>query len=569
MLSPYAQRLALMLLAGLLGSCTSSPVARDADVIVVGTGIAGLSAALEASASGAKVLLLDANSMGGGHAVKAGGFALVDTALQRSKGISDSPSLAFGDWALRGKDPDGFWAYRYAENSATEVYDWLVEQGVVFHMILPTNEDSVPRFHFTRGTAVNAVVPLLRRMLYDTNIDFRWNTRAIALLKSGGRISGVLTRNERTGEEQLFRSGAVILATGGLQNNLEQVRANWADGLAEPTRLLRGAGEFATGDGYRLAEWAGADIRNMDRQVIFYNGIPNPRDTRDQSGLLAQNPMAIWVNASGRRFVDESANIRVVTDAVSGIENPGYWMIFDADGARRFGLRGAPWLSRDTIDAEVLNNPQLVSKANSVSELARRAGLPEHGLRTTIETWNRMVAVGEDYMFQRFRKDTPPDRSIRPIVNPPFYAARTYPMTRKNMGGPAINPNGQVLNSDRIAIPGLFAAGELTGVAGINGSYGGAGTFLGPSVFTGRIAGAAAAAEAGRAENYRKPDDNNFAGSSPRPGAPGYWHFDVVHQTVTERSYGCTQCHSDTNPMEPATSRAVLLARLDSCVLCH
>jgi len=569
MLTTPLHRLALILLAGLLQSCAQSPVARDADVIVVGTGIAGLSAALEASALGARVLLLDANSVGGGHAVKAGGFALVDTALQRSKGISDSPDKAFGDWALRGKDPDAFWAYRYAEESASEVYDWLVEQGVVFHMILPTNEDSVPRFHFTRGTAVNAVVPLLRQMLYDTDIDFRWNTRAVALLRSGGRINGVLTRNERTGEEQLFRGGAVILATGGLQNNLEQVRANWADGITEPKRLLKGAGEFATGDGYRLAEWAGADIQNMDRQVIFYNGIPNPRDTSEQSGLLAQNPMAIWVNARGRRFVDESANIRVVTDAVSGMDNPGYWMIFDADGARRFGLRGAPWISRDTVDAEVLNNSRLVSKANSISELAQRAGLPEHGLRTTVETWNRMVSVGEDYIFQRFKKGAPPDRSARPIIKPPFYAARTYPMTRKNMGGPAINHKGQVLNSNRIAIPGLFAAGELTGVAGINGSYGGAGTFLGPSVYTGRIAGAAAAEKAGKAESYRKPGKNNTAGSSPRPGAPGYWHFDVAHKVVSERGYSCTQCHSDTNPMKPATSRAVLLARLDSCILCH
>jgi predicted oxidoreductase len=568
MLSTYAHRLALMLLAGLLGSCSTTPVARDADVIVVGTGIAGLSAALEASAQGARVLLLDANSVGGGHAVKAGGFALVDTALQRSKGITDSPGLAFGDWAVRGKNPDAYWAYRYAEDSSSEVYDWLVNHGVVFHMVLPTNEDSVPRFHFTRGTAVNAVVPLLRQMLYDTNIDFRWNTRAVALVRLGGRINGVLTRNERTGEEQLLRAGAVLLATGGLQNNLQQVRDNWAAGTTKPSRLLRGAGQFATGDGYRLAEWAGADMLNMDRQVIFYNGIPNPRDASSESGLLAQNPMAIWVNSTGRRFVNEDANIRVVTDAVSNIDDPGYWMIFDADGARRFGLRGAPWISRDTVNDEVLNNPTLVSQANTISELAKRAGLPEHGLRTTVETWNRMVAVGEDYIFQRFEKGTPPDRSIKTISKPPFYAARTYPMTRKNMGGPAINHNGQVLNSNRVAIPGLFAAGELTGVAGINGSYGGAGTFLGPSVYTGRIAGAAAAKKAGRADTYQKTDKAPAA-TRPRPGAPGYWHFDVAHQLVSERGYSCTQCHSDTNPMEPATSRAVLLARLDSCILCH
>lgn len=568
MLSTCARYLAALLLAGLVVSCSSSTVPRDADVIIVGAGIAGLSAALEAAESGARVLVIDANSVGGGHAVKAGGFALVNTALQRSKGIKDSPELAFGDWAVRGKNPDAFWAYRYAQQSATDVYDWLVERGVVFPIILPTNEDSVPRFHFTRGAAVNAVVPLMRKAFADSNIEFRWSTRATALARSDGRINGVFTRNERNGEEHLLRGGAVILATGGLQNNLQQVRANWAAGITKPPRLLRGAGEFATGDGYRFAQWAGADMLNMDRQVIFYNGIPNPRDVSGESGLLAQNPLAIWVNSAGHRFVDESANIRVVTDAVSSMSDPGYWMIFDADGARRFGMRGAPWISRDTVDQYVLNNAQLVSQADSLNKLARKAGLPEHGLRTTVETWNRMVEAGEDFKFQRFSPSRPPDRTIRKIQKAPYYAARTYPMTRKNMGGPAINHKAQVIDNRRTPIAGLYAAGELTGVAGINGSYGGAGTFLGPSVFLGRIAGAAAATEAGTAVDYR-PSANSSTDTSTQAGTPGYWHFDVAHKLVSERGYRCEKCHSDANPMKPANSRDVLLARLDTCTLCH
>ncbi len=372
-----------LLCAFLLAACSQAPVARDADVIIVGAGIAGLSAALEASAQGARVLLIDANSVGGGHAVKAGGFALVDTELQRSKGIEDNPDLAFGDWALRGKNPDAYWAYRYAENSASEVFDWLVANGVIFHMILPTNEDSVPRFHFTRGAAVNAVVPLMRKVLYDANIEFRWNTRAVALSRVGERITGVLTRNERTGAEKFYRGGAILLATGGLQNNLSEVRANWTEDAATPQRLLKGAGQFATGDGYRLAAWAGADLQNMDRQVTFYNGLPNPRDGTGEHGLLAQNPMAIWVNASGHRFVDEAANIRVVTEATRVFNDPGYWMIFDADGARRMVVRGAPWLTRDTIRDDILNNPLITSRADNLKELAERAGLPGHGLETS------------------------------------------------------------------------------------------------------------------------------------------------------------------------------------------
>lgn len=561
-------RTALALCASaLLGSCAQAPVARHADVIVVGAGIAGLSAALEASDNGARVLLLDVNSVGGGHAVKAGGFALVNTALQKERGIQDSPQRAVADWNRYGEDPDPYWTNRYAEASATEVYDWLTQRGTRFSMLLPTPQDSVARFHFTRGAAVNVVVPLLRAMLYDTNIEFRWNTKVVALARSGGRINGVLTRDQRDGSEHLFRSNSVILATGGLQNNLHEVRENWSTETQLPDRLYKGAGKFATGDGYRLAQWAGAELINMDRQVTFYNGVPNPRDPTGQSALLTQNPRAIWVNSSGHRFMNENAGDKAVAKIMGDNSSPGYWMIFDAEGAKRFSMRDAPWLNRDTLRSEILQNNAVVTSANSVKQLARRTGLPEHGLRTTVETWNRMVETGEDFKYGRFNKQHS-DRNAVPILKAPFYAVRTRPMTRKNLGGPAINSRAQVLDSNAKPLAGLYAAGELTGVAGINGRYGGAGTFLGPSVFTGRIAGAAAAIESGSAINYRKLPAVQYA-DAPRPGADGYWHFDVAHKLVSERGYQCTQCHSDSNPMQPASSRGVLLARLDTCTGCH
>ena len=554
-----------ILLAVLLAACTGAPVQRHADVIVAGAGPAGLAAALEASAQGARVILLDVNSVGGGHAVKAGGFALVDTELQRSRGITDSPDLAFDDWTARGNDPDSYWAYRYAEESATEVYDWLTANGVEFKMVLPTGEDRVPRFHFTRGTAINVAVPLLRKALYDTNITIRWNSRVVALARSGGRINGVKIVDERSGEQLLLRANAVILATGGLQNNTAEVLTNWDSARTQPGKLLQGAGHFATGSGYRLAEWAGADLVNMQKQEIFYNGVPDPRDPQQTRGIAAQNIRAIWVNTAGHRFMDETAGNKTLALIMQETDDPGYWMIFDTAGAKALSMRDAPWMNRDTLQAEVLDNPAIVHKAGSIKALARKAGLPEHGLQTTVETWNRMVDLGEDFQFGRFGDNAM--RNIRPVTQPPYYAVRTYPLTRKSMGGPAINQYGQVLNSRRSPIPGLYAAGELTGVAGINGSYGGAGTFLGPSVFTGRIAGAAAAAEVGNAMLYTSMPET--AATTPSPGAAGYWHFDRAHALVSERGYSCETCHSDTNPMRPAAARNVLLARLDTCTLCH
>jgi predicted oxidoreductase len=543
-------------------------------VIVVGAGIAGLSAALEASAHGARVLVIEANSVGGGHAVKAGGFALVDTALQRKKGLADSPNIAFLDLMGWGETTDPYWARRYAEESGPEVYDWLTEAGAEFVVVIDTPEDTVPRFHFTRGTAVNVVIPLMRKALLDPNIQFAWNTRVTALARTRGAISGVQGVNERTGSKRLYRATSVVLATGGFQNNLEVVRANWPDDRPLPKKLLKGAGQYATGDGYTLAQWAGADMQRMDQQVTFYNGVPDPRDKSGSTALVAQNPAAIWVASDGRRFINEGIDSKQVADAVNRLQPVGYWMIFDANGSRRLGLRGAPWINRDTVRAEILDNPLITARADTLEELAAKAGLPPHGLHTTIEIWNRMVDVGADFQFQRFSAEDRP-RGIQPLSKAPYYALRMYPLTRKSMGGPVIDIEGRVVDAAKAPIPGLYAAGELTGVAGINGSHGGSGTFLGPSVLTGRIAGKTAAITANRVTrkgaglSVNNNVDTSVSAIPTDSGLPGFWHYDVAHALVRERDYSCDSCHSDTSPMQMAGTRAAMLARLNSCTQCH
>jgi len=554
-------------------SCSSIEQPRDTDVIVVGAGIAGLSAALEASDNGARVLVFDANSVGGGHAVKAGGFALVDTALQRDKGIQDSPNLAYRDLFRWGEDPDPYWTRFYVENSAAEVYDWLTEIGVQFKLVLNTPESSVARFHFTRGTAINAVVPLLRKALLDPDIQFVWNTRVTALVKVQDRIAGVYTTNERNGVKQEWRAPTTVLATGGFQNNLNMVREYWPDDQKVPKQIFSGAGRFATGDGHRMAEWAGADMRNMERQVTFYGGVPNPRAPASGKALYSENPAAIWLAANGRRFTNEAADEKITGAAIRELDSESYWLIFDSRGSRRLMVRDALLANRNTIRDDILNNPALAAQADDLGTLAKKAGLPEHGLRTSIETWNRMVALGTDYQFGRFNpKETA--ANVRKIKEPPFYAVRVYPLTRKNLGGVAITVDGQVTDTSGKAIPGLFAAGELTGVAGINGSYGGAGTFLGPSVLTGRIAGRTAAEtsiqnSAGRLYNEFDSALEKNQRTAPAFGLPGYWHYDQVHQLASEQAYTCDRCHANSSTMATAYDTNEMLLRLNTCTGCH
>jgi len=536
----------LALLTILLSACGRGPVTSQADVIIVGAGIAGLSAALEAADQGAEVIVVDANSVGGGHAVRAGGFALVNTALQRNKGINDSAALATQELLDWGEDADAGWVQRYARDSGTQVYDWLVAMGVEFKMILPTPESSVPRFHFTKGTAVHVVVPMLREALSRPNIRFLWNIAADELLLTEGRVVGIHAGNTRTGSSFQLYGGSVVLATGGFQSNSLMVNQHWRTERSRPGRLLIGSGQFATGNGYELAAAAGAKLQRMDRQVTFVNGIPDPRDTSRRRGLTVSNRQAILVNESGNRFVDETLPSKALEQAVFTQVQTSYWMVFDDSGARKLGVRGAAWLTTDSVRSEIIENPELVQTAATIDELAERLNVAPENLQRSIDNYNRSTR--------------------KPLSSPPYYALQLYPLTRKSLGGPAISDTAQVLNSDSEVIKGLYAAGELTGVAGINGSYGGSGTFLGPSVYLGRIAGKAAAVNSSFPLNDPDPNISN----TPRLNLEidGYWHYKVAHETVRTRQLDCETCHNNT-PMAEVGSSKAMLTRLSTCETCH
>ncbi len=563
-------------------------VTSDADVIVVGAGIAGLAAALEAESHGAQVLLIEANSVAGGHAVRAGGFALVDTPLQRSRGYRDSPDIAYRDLMAWGEDADPWWLRFYVDNSLNEVHDWLAGMGVKFTVVLPAPQASVPRFHFTRGAAVNAVVPMTSAALHRPRIEFLWNTEVTELLRRDGQIVGVRTERSRTSGRRLYYAPAVILATGGYQSNLELVRRNWRQDLPAPTRLLIGSGQHATGSGLQLVEPFGAALTRMDHQVTLVDGLPDPRDPGH--GLLTQNPAAIWVDATGRRFTNEAAPSKVTQRAVLRQSPATHWLVFDATGARRLTVRGAAWLSEPGIQGEILDNPALVKKADSIAALAEATGLPPEALEETVRRFNRFVDQGIDTDFGRIGPGMadPPPPALR---QPPFYSVQLFPMTRKSMGGLAIDHEARVLGGAGQIIRGLFAAGEVTGIAGINGSYGGEGTFLGPSVLIGRVAGRSAVALALGAQALGSqvaqaqppataPATTPPIAPAPRPQATdlpallaqqrrGYWHFGVSHALVVERNATCEGCHKSAWPPGPAQTREQRLVQLESCTRCH
>lgn len=553
---------ALMMSLAVVQVCATE---RDsADVVVIGAGIAGLAAALEAAERGAGVRVLELNSVGGGHAVMAGGLALVGTPLQEKHGVVDTPELAFADWSRWAETPNAQWLQRYALASKARVHDWLVDLGVEFVMLLPSPENSVRRFHFTRGTSVNVVIPMMRAAYAHPRIRFEHNIEVTRLVASRGRVRGVEALELRTGRKRRIEASAVIIATGGFESDLESVREHWLPRTRVPEKLLSGAGYFATGSGQRLASGVGARMTDLDRHTIFPNGVPDPRDAAGRRALAATHPDAIWVNAQGARFVSESADPKAVHAALMKQQPMHHWLVFDAKTRGRLRVRDAAWLGARTIEAEILANDAVTVQADSVRDLAERSGIEPEPLMATVLAHNATSTKAE----------------TAPISTPPFYAVRLYPMTRKSMGGIAVDAAARVMDGSGRVIEGLYAAGEATGVAGMNGEHGMSGTFLGPSVLMGRVAAETAVSDMSGMGMMGGEGEPPASRARPRvSGAPasddpessaraGYWHFARSHRVVAERGLACDSCHTPQFPQaEPDTRQRIV--QLGTCRQCH
>jgi len=583
-----AQRLSLLVLAcfgtGLV-ACNQgqSEAGKDADVIIVGAGLAGLSAAVEMGRSGIQVLVVDLNSVAGGTAVRAGGVAMVATPVQEQAGIQDSPDQAARDWMEWTEDGDVEWIRYYAHNSRKMIYDWVTDMGVEFVRVIPSHGNSVPRFHFTEGRAVHLVLPLFRTALRLPNVSFLWSTRAEKLLVEDKRVSGVTVKNLRTGETRTLHASHVVLATGGFESDLERVLANWMPDLPVPDHLMIGSSVNATGSGHDMASDAGAALSGIDRHYIYINGSPDPRDPQGKRVLTVGNDDSIWVNANGQRFTNETGFDKDILVDLLQQKPSSYWMIFDHSTRGEFGMRGAAWLKNSTSPHPLLDNPRVTKKAGSLQELAVMSGLPAEALKRSVQRFNAMVEVGEDADFGRFSGG---DDAPSAIEEAPFYALQMFPMTRKTMGGVAVDMQARALDRQGQVIPGLYAVGELNGSVGINGKHGLDGMFLGPAILTGRLAGRSiAAAYTGEQETFVPEPDLPLAQQDADDweaaltaadlqsllaiSRDGYWHFEESHQLVLDRNYQCGSCHSARLTFWGVSDRASRLLQTEVCTTCH
>jgi succinate dehydrogenase/fumarate reductase flavoprotein subunit len=285
----------------------------------------------------------------------------------------------------------------------------------------------------------------------------------------------------------------------------------------------------------------------------------------------------ILVNPDGKQFANLHGWAKIVMPPMLKQERQTVWFIFDEASKPNFHVSGSDWADFKKVDKEILQNPSLVTVAPTLEDLAEKAGLPADNLVATVKRWNELVDKGVDEDFGRFgpQANAYSNSASPKIATPPFYAMQTWPLTRKSMGGVAIDRECRVLDKEGKSIPGLFAVGELSGLAGINGKAALEGTFLGPCIVTGRVAAQTilktlpqpvtpspiqAASQCASCHDIAQQIDEK---------RPGYWHFEAVHRVALERALDCRHCHADLIPYQEDRHRIHLPSLTATCVQCH
>ena len=509
----------LMLLAG----CSSTPkndgneatptpeaAATEADVIVVGAGGAGMTAAIEAVNAGKSVIVIEKAAMTGGNTTRStGGMNAANTPEQdliefaeeagvekmlasakenypdlaeltatvekqyeefkaNPTGYFDTEELFMLDTLVGGKNLNDHALVEVLANEAKNGIEWLKTIDANLSQVGSFGGASVKRIHKPvndegKTVAVGSyLVPKLTKAAEDKGVQFVMETAATELVVTDGKVTGV-----KAGDTT-YTGKSVILATGGFAANTEMVLKYKPDYKGFVCTNAPGM----TGDGIAMATAIGADTVDMEQIQI------HPTVSQETSALITEGLRgdgAILVNSEGKRFFDEVGT----RDAVSAAEvaQPGgfAWLIVDNK-----------MVEASSVIAGYIKQGLTVEGAD-VEALAAAMGVDGAALVETMDKWNACVEAGKDEEFGRTSFANKLDEG-------PYYAIKVAPGVHHTMGGLKINTNTEVLDASGNAIPGLYAAGEVTG--GVHGANRLGGNAVADIIVFGRIAGQQAAAYA-------------------------------------------------------------------------
>ena len=449
----------------------------QAQLLVIGGGLAGFAAALSAAEAGVNVLLLEKTAATGGSSAMSGGcLAFAGTDLQCERGIEDSAELLFRDLVEVGKgECDEAIVRAYTDNQLA-TYEWLKAHGVSFQPVIEAaSGQSVPRVH--NVDPADMVRQLQQAALNTGKVEVLHNTRARRLLRdAAGRVVGVSA--EQTGQAlEVHAERGVILACGGFVHDRQMIH-RFAP-LYDHAVFIGGEGN--EGDGLRMAWAVGADVRDMVHIKGTYG--KHPMDENNHHACLAVYKGAIAVNQEGRRYVDESLSYKLLGDACMQQSYGVTYQILDREIMRSGDNRVR------ILDFERRLEEGLFVEADSLEQLAKLLELPEAQFLAEVAAYNQAVSQGETPAFGR-RHLVHLHGQLRTISQPPFYA---YPSTAAVFGtycGVKIDAQMRVYDVFGEPIDGLLAAGEMVG--GLHGAAYMTGSALGKAAIFGRLAAASA-----------------------------------------------------------------------------
>ncbi len=442
---------------GVLSKASAMPTDRpdkwDAsyDVVVVGAGGAGLAAAAHAAEQGLKVLLLEKLAfVGGSSAICGGGSTVACTEHQKKLGIKDSKEQLYRDIMKVGGNLNDPKVVQTFTDHVLEVYNWFMAHGGKLNKEHLTGNVSVPRNHQINP---GSVLSGLQKLAESKGVKIMTSTPAVRLAYDSKKhaIVGVYAKSEEK-EMAIEAKKGVILTSGGFARN-KKMLAQYVPRMAN-TLAICGMG--SDGDGLKMAQAYGADVADMPyiKATFAFN-------TKPQS--ISDSAYPFWlggivVNKAGKRFVNESIPKKDVGDYVLEQEGGIGYIVYD-EPVRQESLKAA------RNNGSVLQSEErgLVFKGQTIGEAAAKAGLDPKVVEATVKAYNSDIEkYGEDRVFGR-KHQAGEMGKLRPINKPPFYVFPGTAVLLATYCGVKINEKTEVIDVFGNKIPGLYAAGEVTG----------------------------------------------------------------------------------------------------------
>ena len=484
----------------------------QSDVIVVAAGLSGLAASIAAAENGASVITFEKSSTTGGAANMGMGPLGVGSRIQKDHMIALTPGEAFRKHMY-------FTHYRVDARMVRDYYfksgdtiDWLMDMGVEFVGVqrafsapeaTRAYSDGEFTWHVVKPEdggmpgprCATAMTKKMTERAKDLGVDFQFETPVKKIIMEDGAAVGVIAV-DKNGEEIEARANAVIICTGGFGDNPEMIKEQTE--FEYGNTIYNFAIPGMKGEGIKMAWEAGAGKEPCIMELMYQ--LPDNMNHFILDGAFRQP--CLWVNRNGQRFMpeDQIANTTFTGNAIAAQPGKVAYSIFDSKMLKKYKKKGPDIVSHvhphDLFDhfdeqwnRDIADGYEPIVQADTIEELAEKAGIDVEGFVAQVEEYNAMCEAGYDEIFEK-------DRAyMQPIEKAPFYLCRENVGAYGSLGGVKINHKTQVLTEDAKVIPGLYCAGtDACNIFGDSYPFILSGNTMGFCLNSGRIAGENASA---------------------------------------------------------------------------